>query len=193
MSNFSNEEIDLIASEIEAKKVAVLPTDTVYGLSSLASDRQTVERIYQIKKRNIDKPLIVLMKSFCMIRSFCILNKKQYSYIKENLEKGEILTVILKNKSRELAHLTNKNGGVAIRIPKQSNFLMKLIKRINKPIVSTSLNLSGEPEILDLEKAKKLFKENKIDLIVDGGNMRGNRPSKVVDIIDIDNINLIRD
>lgn len=192
INNFSKAELSLVADEIGAGKVVALPTDTIYGLSTLANNKKAVGKIYQIKKRDKNKPLIVLMKSFCMIRRFCKLNKEQYNYLKNNLEKGKTLTVILKSKDKELEYLLGESEGLAIRIPKQSDFLMKLIKKINEPIVSTSLNLSGEKEILNLSDAGLILRDKKIDLIVDAGRVKKRNPSSIVDIRDINNIKRIR-
>jgi L-threonylcarbamoyladenylate synthase len=189
---FSDDEIKSVADMVRAGKVGVIPTDTIYGLSSLAEDKKAVHNIYKIKKRSPNKPLVLLMKSFCMIRKYCYLSKKQYDYIKKELLTEKPLTVILRNRNIELNHLANESGGISVRMPVNSQFLMKLIKKIDAPIVSTSLNVSGKKPIFDLKNLDQKINIKNIDFILDAGRIKKNKPSKIVDICDINNIKVIR-
>ncbi|MFZ2154294.1 MAG: L-threonylcarbamoyladenylate synthase [Candidatus Moraniibacteriota bacterium] len=188
----SPQSIDGVIDAINQSGVVIIPTDTVYGLSALAKDKRAVEKIYTIKKRDRKKPLIVLMKSFCMLREYCFLNQQQYNYLKKALTGKRAVTVILKNKSKELAHLVGANQTLAIRIPQQSDFLMQLLKKLKKPIVSTSLNLSGEKEILDLTNSAggKIIKQ--VQFVMDVGKLKKRQPSKIVDISNIPTVKIIR-
>jgi L-threonylcarbamoyladenylate synthase len=192
LNNFSDEDVATIVGEINVGHVGIIPTDTVYGISALATNQQVVKKIYQIKKRDRAKPLIVLMKSFCMLRRYCFLNKYQYDYIGRILEENRPVTVILRGRGGELEHLFNNEGCLAIRIPQKSKFLMQILKKVNLPIVSTSLNLSGEMEILDLSKVENIFPNNEFDFVVNASLMAKKRSSKIIDISDMGNIKIIR-
>ena len=192
INNFSDNEIRLVADMIQAGKIGVIPTDTIYGFSALAKDKKATLKINKIKKRASGKFLIILMKSFCMLRKHCYLSKKQYDYIKAEIANGKSLTVILKNKSDKLKHLVNDDDGLAVRIPQGSECLTKLLKYINEPIISTSLNLSGEPPVLDLKDMDKKIDTSGIDFIMDMGKIKKRKASRVVDIIDIQNIKILR-
>lgn len=188
----SPQSIDGVIDAINQSGVVIIPTDTVYGLSALAKDGRAVEKIYAIKKRDRKKPLIVLMKSFCMLREYCFLNQQQYNYLKKALTGKRAVTVILKNKSKELAHLVGPNQTLAIRIPQQSDFLMQLLKKLKKPIVSTSLNLSGEKEILDLTNGAGREITKQVQFVVDMGKLKKRQPSKIVDISNMPTVKIIR-
>lgn len=186
-------EMGIVVDYLKRSKVVVLPTDTVYGLSALASDQKAVRKIYALKRRESKKPLVILMKSFCMLREYCNLSRKQYLYLKEGLKGERPLTVILKNKDGKLKHLVNEKGGLAVRIPRGSDFLIKLLKKINQPIVSTSLNISGQKEIENLENIEKIFDLKDDDLILDGGELKNEKTSRIEDISDMKNIKVIRE
>lgn len=186
-------EMGIVVDYLKRSKVVVLPTDTVYGLSALASDQKAVRKIYALKRRESKKPLVILMKSFCMLREYCNLSRKQYLYLKEGLKGERPLTVILKNKDGKLKHLANEKGGLAVRIPRRSDFLIKLLKKINQPIVSTSLNISGQKEIKNLENIEKIFDLKDDDLILDGGELKNEKTSRIEDISDMKNIKVIRE
>lgn len=187
-----DKEIEFIPSVVRLGKILIIPTDTIYGLSALARDKKAVDKIYKIKKRERNKPLILLMNNFAMVRKYCYLKKDQYAYMKKEINKGRPVTFILKNKSKELIHLTNEKGGISVRIPVKNLFLMKLLKKINDPIVSTSLNISGEDAILDLKNLSDKIDVSNVDLIVDIGKIRRSKSSRVVDIMDMDNMTIIR-
>ncbi len=192
-NDFSLEDIERVANSINSGEVVVLPTDTIYGLSCLADSKKSVERIYRIKKRSKEKPMIVLVKSFCMLRKYCFLSKRQYQYLKDEMNKNNPITVILKKRKSTLKKLPQTGNSIAIRIPTGSKLLMAILKKINRPIVSTSLNFSGEVEIKNLKKLENYFKKTTPDLIVDGGVLLRKKASKVVDIRDIEKIEILRE
>jgi len=192
LKKFSSEDIEIISSELKKEKVLVLPTDTIYGLSSLATSERAVDKIYNIKNRSKAKPLIVLVKSFCMIREYCYLNQCQYDFIKKELAKNVPITVILKSRNNLLSCLLGEDGGMAVRIPKESNFLMEVLKNIDKPLVSTSLNISGKKSLENLDNLEKYFKKEKPNFVIDVGKLLEQKPSKIVDLRDANNIKILR-
>jgi tRNA A37 threonylcarbamoyladenosine synthetase subunit TsaC/SUA5/YrdC len=81
-----------------------------------------------------------------------------------------------------------------VRLPK-NDFLIKMIRSINAPLASTSCNLSGEPEVGNLREIISLFKKQKYqpDFVVSYNKARPRKkPSKIIDIRNINNIKLIR-
>lgn len=192
LDEFLAKEIDSIAESILGGKVVVLPTDTIYGLSALAEDKVAINKIYQIKNRSKNKPFVILVKSFCMLRKYCFLNKRQYDFIKEKIGEGRPLTLVLRARNSELNYLMSNEKCLAVRIPFGSKFLISLMKKINKPIVSTSLNLSGEKEIIDLSGLSDFPGSKKIDLAVNGGAIGNRKSSMIVDIVNIDKIKVLR-
>lgn len=199
LENYTKENIKLIAQELKNGQVVVLPTDTVYGLSAIVASQKAIDKIYKIKKRTSkqQKHLILLVKSFCMLRRCCYLSKKQYDYLKKGWAKNRALTVILKGRD-----IMNKNGdktkeiisddeGIAVRLPR-NRFLLDLIKMINEPIVSTSLNITGEDDLKDITKVDEYFKKTKPDVVIDAGILPKRKLSKLINLMDINNIEVIR-
>jgi L-threonylcarbamoyladenylate synthase len=194
LNNFTDEDIDAVADVLRNNKVVVLPTETVYGLSTIATSQSAIDKIYKIKKRNPkqQKHLIMLVRSFCMIRKYCFLSKKQYDYLKKEWSKKRALTGVLRGRNNlEVKHLVNDDGGMAVRLPK-NDFLLALIKALDTPIVSTSLNITGQKELEDVSKVSEYFKDKKPDVIIDAGKLNKQKPSKIVNLMDMDNIQIIR-
>ena len=122
LNNFTDEDIDAVANVLKDNKVIVLPTETVYGLSTIATSQSAIDKIYKIKKRNPkqQKHLIMLVRSFCMIRKYCFLSKRQYDYLKKEWSKKRALTGVLRGRDNlEVRQLINDDGGIAVRLPKK--------------------------------------------------------------------------
>ncbi len=199
LKNYTKKEIQFIADEILKERVVVLPTDTVYGLHCLATNEKAIAKIYHIKKRKASqqKHIILLVKSFCMIRKYCFLGKRQYNYLKKVWSGRRATTVILKGrpsvtlKNIFLREIVSEDDGIAVRLP-NNKFLLDLIKEINEPIASTSLNITGEKELKNIDKIETYFKEQKPDLVVDTGRLSIRKPSRLEDIRNMNDIKIYR-
>jgi len=214
LENFSQKEVKTVAEEILRGKVVVLPTDTVYGLSAIVTDKKAIRKIYRIKKRTVSqqfvdregeklkmdkKYLILLVKSFCMVRRYCFLSKKQYDYLKKRWADGQrALTVVLRGRRNyfsergiDLPELLSEDGGVAVRRP-NNKFLLELIKMVDEPIVSTSLNITGQPELKDVSLVKEYFQDVKPEVVVDAGLLPKQKPSRVEDLREAGGIKVLR-
>jgi len=176
--------IHSIAGSLRRGQVAVLPTDTIYGLSCLADDSAAVRRIYRLKKRSAHKPLIILVSSVGMLKKYVFLSKKQAVILKKIWGPGSRpTTVILKHRGRLAPELTASSDGLAVRLPK-SELLIKIVRAVKKPLVSTSLNLSGEESVRDLKRLAEIFPlpGQKPDLVLDNGPARRRKASRLVDL-----------
>lgn len=188
LNKITKQEFGLIVDYLRQGKVIVCPTDTIYGIGCLATDEKAIRKIYKIKKRNKKKPLLILASSFRMVRKYCFLSKAQ-----ENFLKNKCLcpvSVILKSRNLLPKELTGGKDSIAIRLP-QNNFLIKIIRRAGAPIVSTSLNISGRENIENIDNLEKYFKDSRPDLLINAGKLKG-KPSKLIDLRDINNIKILR-
>lgn len=187
-SKVQKQEIGLIAGFLKMGKVLVYPTDTIYGLGCRADDKQAIRKIFRIKKRDKKKPLLVLISDYKMLRKFFFVDKNQEAYLRK-VWPGKI-SVILNKKIELPGELTAGLPSLAVRLPK-SRFLTKMIKEVGGPIVSTSLNISGEEPVEKVDSLQTYFQGAKPDIIVDAGLRRG-RPSKLIDLRDAKNIIVLR-
>jgi len=116
--------------------------------------------------------LAVFVKDFKMAKELTEINAKQEKVLRAKWP-GKYTFVLNKN---------NGKGTIALRIPKYK-FLNGLLKKINKPLVQTSVNISNNPPLVKIKDIIKQF--NKIDvLFIDGGNLKSKKSSKIVDLSD---------
>ena len=166
------------AKLLKTEEVGVIPSDTLYGFSCSAFCKKCVERIYRIKNRDFDKPFIILIPSIESLSRFNI----DITTNREVLEKhwpGPV-SIILDCPSEELSYLHRGTKTLAFRMPKNEK-LVDLLKE-SGPIVSTSLNISGEDPVENIKDAEKLFGK-KVDFYLDRG-IRTGKPSKIIKMED---------
>ncbi len=201
LKSYTVEEMKMVAKEILARKVVVLPTDTIYGLGAIVTDKKAIRKIYRIKKRKPEqqKHLILLVKSFCMVRRYCYLSPKQYNYLKKRwIDNKRALTVILRGrkdylykKGIDLPEIISADDGLSVRRP-NDKFLLALLKEVDEPIVSTSLNITGKPDLKNLSEIDDYFTDVKPDVVVDTGILPKRKPSRLEDLRNIKNIKILR-
>ncbi len=171
--------IDKAVSFLKRGGVIICPTDTVYGFLAAAQNKKAVERIYKIKKRPKSKSLPVFVKDIKMAQEIAFIDEKQLKILKK-FWPGKY-TFVLKRKSGQKLFGVDKNT-IALRIPKH-RFLNSLLKKINKPLVQTSVNISGSDNLTKVSDIINIFEASDI-LIIDGGNIKKNKSSKILDLTD---------
>jgi L-threonylcarbamoyladenylate synthase len=191
LKKFNKKNIEKASSSLKNGAIIVLPTDTIYGISSLAENLQAIKKINKIKNREQKKSFIILMSDYEMIKKYCIINKEQEKILKNFWSKNKKPTTIILNSNKTLPKEILNNNSLAVRIP-QKNFLKKIIKETQQPIISTSLNISGKKHLENLDKIEKYFQKDKPDLCFNIGELKG-QASKIIDLRDVKNIKIIRE
>ena len=158
-------------------KIIIFPTDTVYGVGCLLNDKEGIEKIYQMKKRDYGKPIAVLCANLKQVNE--ISDFPEYAN-KYTIHWPGALTIILNNKSH--------NGTIAVRIP-DSNVSYRILKNFG-PMNTTSVNYSGEPEINNLDEMEEKFGQY-VDYLVTDYEIFSNQPSTVISCVS-DELKIIR-
>jgi len=175
----------LVVSEVvrllKTGSVIAYPTDTFYGLGADIYNKDAIDRIYSIKNRRSDKPIIILISDKKMLRP--LIANGHVSPIAERLTDTfwpGPLTLVFNASDAVPALLTANTGKIGIRLP-DNELCRLLIGELEHPITATSANISGEGSIDNpADVAKSLG--DMIDVLVDGGNTKGGCTSTVVDV-----------
>ena len=174
-----------VVTALKNGAVLVLPTDTVYGLVCDATNKKAVEKIFKIKKRDKIKPLPVFVKDIKMAEELAEISRGQKVILKKYWPgKFTFVLKLKKTETRPLSSLVaGKDNTIALRVPKYK-LLNDLLKKINRPLAQTSVNISGQPPLTKMKEIIAVFINNELkpDLIIDAGDLVESKPSKIVDL-----------
>jgi L-threonylcarbamoyladenylate synthase len=180
-----------LASELlKNKKVVAIPTETVYGLAADAASKKAVNKVYKIKNRPKDNPLICHFYSFKqMLEWGFVLNESEKKILKE-FSPGPISIKLQLPKNSKLVAATAGLNSVIVRIPSNKIF-RQIIKDTNRPLAAPSANTSGK---YSATTAQMVFDDLgiKVDGIVDGGKCKHGLESTIVDASNPDIIKILR-
>lgn len=177
--NPDNPEYPKIRQAVEILKnsgVIAYPTDTIYGFGGDIFSKPTIDRIYQIKKKKAIG-FSFICADLKEIAKYAIVSDCAYRILKRLLP-GPYTFIFKATKMVPKDIVPNKKT-VAIRIP-NNQVCLELIKRFGHPIISTSVNLTGQEHFSDPLEIEKQF-GNQVDLIIDAGIL-AHDPSSVVDL-----------
>lgn len=180
--------IDYLSDILKNDGLAVIPTDTVYGLVGDATNEEVIKKIFDLKQREKEKPLLILVSNLDMLNHYV-----------ENISKIELkiinhfwpgpLTIIFANKKNLSDTLTSGKKEIAIRMPNNKD-LLNLINKLNKPIIATSANIAHKKTITSIDLLEDSIKNN-IDYIYDGGYLE-DIPSTIIKVSD-NKVEIIRE
>lgn len=173
--------IDDSIAFLKKNKTILYPTDTIYGIGCDATNYNAVKKIYKIKQRKESKSLIILVNSFEMLQNHVEnIPDKVKEYLK-NASKPT--TVIYKNPKNLPQNVIAQDNTVAIRMVK-TGFVYDLVSKFNKPIVSTSANISTELTPKNFKSISQKIIKN-VDFVVSLPLETKNiKPSSIIRFID---------
>lgn len=168
------EDIEKCIEVLKDGGVAVIPTDTVYGVVCTAADQGAVKRLYELKSRE-NKPGTVIAASIDQLVGLGI--KRRCLTAVEQFWPNPISVEI----PHDMMYLNQNTGRQAFRIVSDKKLLEMLEK--TGPLLTSSANLPGKPESKTIDEAKRYF-DDKIDFYLDGGEMKEAKPSTLIRIVD---------
>ena len=132
--------MEQIIQTLKSGGTILYPTDTIWGIGCDATNIDAIEKIFEIKKREKTKSMIILVESEKRLQDLVDVPEMAW----EIMDLSEKPVTIIYDHPRNLPkELLAEDGSVGIRLVK-NDFLKKLISKLNKPLVSTSANFSGE-------------------------------------------------
>lgn len=168
-----------IVRVLQEDGVIVYPTDTFYGIGGNCYSKEALRKIFKLKKRPSSRGLPVLVSGLEMAKGMAAEIPPVFFALAARFWPGP-LTLVLKAAPHLPRELIGPKKMIGIRLP-DVPWLQALIRETGVPLIATSANISGEGEIASPEEVSHLFQE-KVDLIVDGGQTPGGKPSTVIDL-----------
>ena len=139
--SFFEREVEKALEVLRGGGIIVYPTDTIWGIGCDATNERAVRRIYEIKKREDSKSMIILVADERDVLQYIAApHPEVFDFIEEQTRP---VTIIFEHAVGLPDNLVAEDGTIAIRIVRDE-FCRHLVKRLKKPLVSTSANISGQ-------------------------------------------------
>ena len=166
---------------LDKNHCVAVPTETVYGLAGNAYSNMSVKKIFNLKKRPKNNPLIVHYLDINKLKDDCHIDDN-FIKLYNRFSPGPITFILkLKKDSKISKFVTNKQTSLAVRFPKH-RLLRKLLKVLNYPLAAPSANISTR---LSSVKASDVIEEfgSKIKYVLDGGRCQIGLESTIINLL----------
>lgn len=163
-----NDEINKIIDVLSKGEIAILPTDTVYGLTGDATSLKAIKLANDIKKREKPQPLLILVSNIDMLKKYTknisdleleVINKYWPNKLTILFEKNDLLS----------DELTASSPYVGVRMP-NNKLLLDIMNKYNKPLLSTSANIHSKDVITKISLLENEMRDS-VSYIYDAGEL----------------------
>lgn len=189
MMDFEN---DVTASlqVLRSGGLILYPTDTIWGIGCDATDEEAVKKVFTLKQRPEAKSLVILLADVRDLLKYVAHPRPDIADMIAGFDRP---TTVIYEGALDLApNVINSDGTVAIRIVKDT-FCRHLIKRLRKPLVSTSANISGHPSPASFRDVDAAIKEG-VDYVVNHrqDDTTPAAPSRIIKLLKDGSVQVIR-
>ncbi len=183
------EEIEKTIPILKKGGLILYPTDTVWGIGCDATNAEAVDKIYALKQREDSKSMLCLVSDFKMLQQY-VEEVPEVAY--DILKYAKKATTIIYDRPLRVAeNLIAEDNTLGIRVVRDS-FCNKLIKKLKRPIVSTSANISGKATPRNLQEISKEILEG-VDYVVNLPlQNKDAKPSSIIKIGGNSTVKIIR-
>ncbi len=173
----NSDAVEISARIVKKGGLIIFPTMGAYGLGASITNKESLKKIFEIKKRPLSKPVLILIKDLYELQTYCRNIPRQAIVLMEKIWPGDI-TFVLEASSNIPEILTGNTGKIGVRIPSHP-FTVELLKNLESPLTGTSANISGEKEACEPEKINYDI-ISKTDLFINAGFTGKKKPSTIV-------------
>jgi len=139
--------VALAAELFHSGRVFIYPTDTIYGIGGNPFDEKVVNRIADLKRREESKKFIWLLPDFERVLNYTEIIYEDHLEFLERIWPAPVTVIV--NLNERTAKITSQKT-IAVRVP-QNDFCLKLLNEISRPLISTSVNISGENSMTNID------------------------------------------
>lgn len=175
--------VDLV-SELKRGKTLVYPTETSYGLGCDPTNLQAVEKIFAIKQRDPQKPLLVVISELDQIRPYIVWDER-LEKINDRYWPGPLTVLVRAVVPNVLVPgVISEDNWLAFRVTSQP-FARTIVQNLGVPLVSTSANRAGESALYSAEIIKDYFSEQTVspDIFIDAGELVVTPASTIIKLL----------
>ena len=175
----TEKDIEFAAKIIKEGGLVAFPTETVYGLGIVYDSEVAMERLKWAKKRPETKPFTLMVADTSWIKQFAETKESDWKIISHFMPGA--LTLIFNRKKEIDARITNGYDTIGVRFPDDA-FVLELIKKVGKPLLVPSANISGLPAALSTQEVLDQL-DGRISYVVDG-KCESSEASTIISLVD---------
>lgn len=168
-----------LVSLLKRGGIAVIPTDTLYGIVASSRNRDAVARLYRLRRSTPKKPFIVLIPAPAALHEFGFRPSVAQTKFLKTVWSGKV-SVILSCTGKRFSYLHLGTETLAFRVPKPA-WLRALLKKTG-PLLAPSANREGEKPAETIREARHYF-GNSVDWYVSAGRRLRGKPSTLVSFV----------
>lgn len=172
---YQSDQQSAVIRSLRAGGIGVLRTDTLYGIVADAAKAEAVERLYAIRGRDADKPVVVLIGELSQIWQAELTDRHRRLF--ERYWPGKVSIILPAGEGTE--HIHRGYNSIAYRLP-ADGWLRQLLKATG-PLAAPSANPQGQPPAADIHEAQGYF-GNTVDFYVDQGRVENTTPSQLLQL-----------
>lgn len=162
----NNNDLTKAITTLQNNRLVIAPTDTIYGILARAFSERAVDNVYTVRKRQRNKPCIILISDISQLETFGVGKDKQELAIE--YWPGPVSLILPVENSKD--YLSRGGASLAFRLP-DNEFLRNIIDQTG-PLIAPSANIAGDSPVETIDEAKQIFGDL-IDLYIDGGIVHG--------------------
>lgn len=172
--------VEEIVGKLHKEEVIGIGTETVYALAGNACSSAVFQKICALKRRQLTKPMAILLAHSGLITEFC---SELPEYLKPILQRWMPgpLTLLLPAKPSRLSPLLSCHPYIGLRVP-ESELLLQVLNSVDFPLVASSANLSGQVAAINAAQLRSYFSEQELPNLYDLGEASLRLPSTVIAI-----------
>lgn len=155
--------------------LVIMPTDTIYGILGDATNEKAIKKVFDVKNRD-NKPLLILVNGIDMLKRYVVDINDLENKLIDQYWPGPLTIIFKKKNINDL--LTCGKDTVGIRYPNDDR-LLELITKLDRPIFSTSVNISGEVNVVRLDDVQQSILDS-VDYVIDEGECNNSSSTIVV-------------
>ena len=174
-----NDPLDTAVDTVRSGGIVAYPTETFYALGVDPFNTKAIDRLFELKGRPADRPISVIIKDTCVLRTLVTEMPAAAIKLTARFWPGP-LTIIFKCVDALPSSVTAGTGTLGVRVS-SSAVAGRLAAELSTPITATSANPTGQNPPTTAKEVLDFF-GNKIDLLIDGGDLPGGLPSTLLDL-----------
>jgi L-threonylcarbamoyladenylate synthase len=171
--------LDRAVAVIREGGIVAFPTETCYGLAVDPDNESGLKRLYRLKQRQPEKPILVLIESVAWLRFVAESVPRLYLPLMAKYWPGPLTLVFPAKRSLSLT-LTGHTGTIGVRVSSHP-LACSLVKKTARPVTATSANLSSRTPACSAGEVRDIFGD-RVDFILDGGETVPGKPSTIIGI-----------